>query len=88
MNTPLQISIDDNGAVRMIPQMPGTAGSLVPELVAAFESHVRDGASRFILDLQRIEQLPPDLIAALYELTARARRSGGGSVCWRCGLCS
>ncbi len=51
--------------------------SLVPEILTAFDSCLRDNKKFFLFDLANLDELPPSLIVAIFEITAKARRMGG-----------
>ncbi len=51
--------------------------SLIPALLAAFESEFAEGVRFFILDFSTMQEFLPSMVALVYELTGRARRHGG-----------
>lgn len=51
--------------------------SLVPCILQEFESEFKRKTRTFIIDLEKLLELPPSFIVLLFEMTARARRVGG-----------
>ncbi len=51
--------------------------SLVPEVLACFESYLKQDVIYFIIDLNYFNELPPSLVVVLFEITAIVRRRGG-----------
>jgi len=64
-------------AVTLIPRADVNDISLVPELLSNVDMLLKQKALFFVLDLEHLGELPPSLVVALFEITARVRRKGG-----------
>ncbi|HPG39807.1 MAG TPA: ATP-binding protein [bacterium] len=63
--------------VTLVPRADVNDISLVPELLSNVDTLLRQKALFFVLDLEHLGELPPSLVVALFEITARVRRKGG-----------
>ncbi len=63
--------------VTLVPRADVNDISLVPELLTSVEKLLKQKALFFVLDLEGLAELPPSLVVALFEITARVRRKGG-----------
>lgn len=73
----VKIAKQPDGSVLILPVGSLEDISLLPAVLAAFESELRKKHAHFLLDLSEMPQLPPSWVVLIYEMTARSRRRGG-----------
>lgn len=73
----VRVEPQPDGTVRIIPCGSLEDISLLPAVLAAFETEFRKRVHHFVLDLGALAALPPGWVALIFELTARSRRRGG-----------
>lgn len=75
------VQVESAGAsgavIRITPQGSLHDISLVPAILAEFESQLKNGARYFVFDMRHFDDMVPSFIALLFEMTAKARRHGG-----------
>lgn len=73
----VRVEPQPDGTVRITPSGTLEDISLLPAVLAAFETEFRKRVLHFVFDLGALAALPPGWVALLFELTARSRRRGG-----------